>query len=126
MDQLNILCDIHSNLTSNVDDFIHNFNWSVPVISTRWYPNLPGIITQSHIPLDPRPDELSWNNSTAGTLTFKEDFKFKSPSGTIIRYTKWIWNQHIPLSKLLFMWKLINLKVPTDENLANKGIMLFP
>lgn len=53
VDQLNIPCAIHSNLKSNVTDFIHNLNWSVPITLANWYPNLPGIINLSYIPLDP-------------------------------------------------------------------------
>ncbi|CAK8542751.1 unnamed protein product [Lathyrus sativus] len=89
-------------------------------------PKMTGILNQVHIPLVPRSDELRWMHSLEGTLSLKYAYNFKSPPRNNIDWAKLIWNSSVPPSKSLFVWKLIPSKVPVDEALANRAILLFP
>lgn len=93
---------------------------------TNWFPSLLGIINQYIIPLAPRPDELNWKHNLTGTMSLKDAFSFKSLAGANLRWAKLIWNKSIHPSKSLFVWKLLNSMVPTDDQLASRGIMIFP
>lgn len=90
------------------------------------YPNLVNILEQIQIPMSPRTYEILWIHTTAGNLNFKDAYIFKAPAGDKLKWANMIWKSSIPPSKSLFVWKLIQYKILTDEILAKRGISLFP
>jgi hypothetical protein len=76
------------------------------------------------IPIEPKPDELLWNNSTSGSLSLKDAYLFKDPIGQILHWSKIVWNISIPPSRSLLVWRLMHQKLPTDDKLMERGCHL--
>jgi ribonuclease HI len=57
-------------------------------------------------------------------LQLKEAYLFISHTWQELHWAKIIWCADIPPSKSLFVWRLMNDKVPTDENLKFRGCFI--
>lgn len=42
----------------------------------------------------------------------------------IVHFFKLIWNSAIPLSRLFFLWRISQGKLPTDDNLMKRGCII--
>ncbi|PNX54810.1 GDSL esterase/lipase, partial [Trifolium pratense] len=51
-------------------------------------------------------------------------YSYHFPVGQNIGWAKLIWNQHIPPSKSLLLWRCLHDKLPTDDTLALRGCNL--
>lgn len=49
-------------------------------------------------------------------------FEFKAQFTQVVHWGKLIWNAHIPPSRSLLLWRVIHNRLPTDENLATRGL----
>jgi len=109
------------NLSAKVCDFIHDFKWMIPQTVLNAFPNIVSYVHQITIPLQQKPDNLIWLNSSKGDLTFKDAYLHKAPPGQNIHWAKIIWSQDVPPSKSLTVWRIMHNKLPTDENLSIRG-----
>jgi hypothetical protein len=93
---LDIPIYLQHHLSSTVNQFLVNNHWLIPPIILNNYPQLANIISRVSIPIEPKPDELLWNNSTSGSLSLKDAYLFKDPIGQNIHWSKIVWNISIP------------------------------
>lgn len=108
-------------LQSRVNHFIVNSTWCLPVDLATKFPLLVEEIKKIIIPLSPANDRLIWNDSEDGSLTFKAAYNFLNQQSQSLACTKYIWNKCIPPSKSFLIWRLHHNRLPTDENLWERG-----
>jgi len=118
---LNIHPNYWHHLTATVSDFIRDSKWSIPISVQSAFPTLRQIVSQVTIPFEDRHDRLVWINNNSGDMTFKDAFLYKCKPGATIKWAKSIWCPDIPPSKSMLVWRLMQDKLPTDENLMIRG-----
>ncbi|XP_019427139.1 PREDICTED: uncharacterized protein LOC109335459 [Lupinus angustifolius] len=119
---MHIALDIHSNLTAKVANFIINSNWALPAILEDKFPIIARKINQTIIHTGK--DKLIWKTANDGVLTLKETYHHLNPTLGQTNWGKHIWSSCIPPSKSFTTWRLIQERVPTDENLKSRGCFL--
>jgi len=122
---LNIAPIIHPLLKSSVSDFINGTSWNIPASLVQIFPILQSIINKVCIPAVDKDDQLMWKHSHDGNLSFKDAYQYHCVIGQNISWAKIIWNNSIPPSKSLMVWRSLHNKLPTDENLSSRGCQ-FP
>jgi hypothetical protein len=115
---------IHGTLKNKVQEFIVNYQWSIPPKLLNAYPQLIQHVQSITIPLDLQEDRLLWNSSNCGIVSLKDAYQFIAPPDQNLPWTKNVWCKDIPPSKSLFIWRLFHDKVPTDDNLLSSGCSL--
>lgn len=110
-----------SSFPQNLSNYINNSHWSVPNNLNQLLPNLISIISKVTIPIQSKNDKLLRSHSSKGDLTTKDAYLFKRHVATKIPQAKCIWSIDIPPSKSLLVWRFILNKLPTDENLSERG-----
>ena len=76
------------------------------------------------IPRVPLPDTLVWAHSTDDTLSSKNALAFLKPPATHMPWADLIWMGCIPPSHSFTFWRLMHIKMPTDENLRTQGCII--
>jgi ribonuclease HI len=122
-DLFNIPPHISQNLLSTVSDYINNGAWHFPNQLLQHY-NFGFLIQRTTIPFADSQDQLIWIHTDSGNLQLKDAYSFKLPQFQDLPWAKLIWSSDIPPSKSLFVWRLMNAKIPTDENLLARGCYL--
>jgi len=108
-----------------VDHFILNKCWNVPQDILQAFPNLQQKLNLVTIPLTYKEDKLIWKKSHDGNLSFKDAYLFHSTSNQQhFSWAKFIWQAAIPPSKSLLVWIMLHHKLPTDDNLLQRGCQL--
>lgn len=108
-------------LGASVSEFINQASWVIPQSLLSYSPGLAATINLIHIPRCGDKDQLIWQHTDSGALTFKDAFLFSQPRGIALHWAKLIWNPFIPPSKTFILWRLIHNKLPTDEHLWDRG-----
>lgn len=67
-------------------------------------------------------DHMVWPTSSSGFLSLNDAYTLKAPPSLRTTWSRDLQCIKIPPSKSLMVWKLINNKVPTDEQLMYKGV----
>jgi len=65
-----------------------------------------------------------WKHSSSGELSLIDVYLFKSHHLPTLHWAKTICHKDIPPSKSLVAWRLMQEKLPTDENLLKRGCYL--
>ena len=112
---------ISRELSSNVNDFILNGQWNIPLQLQQRFHNLRHLVQQVTIPMELATDSLQWKHTQSGDLNLKEAYTFKQPQFQELHWAKVIWTADVPPSKSLFVWRVMHDKLPTDENLMLRG-----
>ncbi|XP_019459896.1 PREDICTED: uncharacterized protein LOC109359653 [Lupinus angustifolius] len=120
-DTLSIPPQTHSTLAASVADFIHDQKWTIPSWMAHNFPSITDAMATIQINQD-MSDELVWKHSTNGKLTLKTAYSFFKPRIRQLSWCKLIWSSSIPPTKSFNTWRLVNNKMPTDENLQKRGI----
>lgn len=115
---------ISQNLTSLVGDYMVDGKWEIPDILHQMFPSLRQLVQQAIIPLEPTEDTLLWKHTDDGELNLKQAYHFKLQRHPELSWAKTIWNADIPPSKSLMVWRLMHNKIPTDENLMERGCQI--
>jgi len=121
----NIPLNVHNSLQSSVADYICNNRWSMPQVLRTVYPSLHHQLNLVTIPLIHKEDKLLWKNCHDGNLSFKDAYLFHNTSTA--HFSSWatcIWNKAIPPSKSMLMWRILQEKIPTDDQLLKRGCQL--
>ncbi|XP_019447270.1 PREDICTED: uncharacterized protein LOC109350495 [Lupinus angustifolius] len=122
VDTLNIPLNLHNHLKASVADFISNEAWIIPHTLTTKYPNLTSqfcnIIPNSET------DKLAWKSSTHGLLSAKDAYLHLNPGSVQHNWGAILWFDTIPPSKSFTAWRLLNNKMPTDDNLKRRGCVM--
>lgn len=119
--RLNLPENAASHLTSNVKDFIMDYNWCIPPSVQLIFPHLNQILMQATIPKVRIEDRLVWKDSSTDCLTLKEAYIHKSIPGNNIHWANKTWSPYIPPSKSLLAWRIMHDRMSTDEKLMEKG-----
>jgi hypothetical protein len=82
------------------------------------------LIAQIILPRHPLEDRLVWCPSIDGNLSAKQAFEFLYPAQQQVNWTTWIWHACVPPSASFIAWRCFHNKMPTDENLVNKGYIV--
>lgn len=75
-------------------------------------------------PLESKAGKSIWDLLDSGSLTLKIYYTLLSKSAPDVAWNKIIWNQHIPPSKALFVWRVTHGKLPIEESLWKRGVNL--
>lgn len=123
-DMLNLPDNILPLLKAKVQDIIVDNSWCFPDEFVASFPNVVQIIHNVQIPVVPTKDALVWQSSTNGSLSFKEAYEHVRSVYHHSQARSWgklIWNACVPPSRSFMLWRLLNNKAPTDENLRKMG-----
>ncbi|MCH94279.1 putative ribonuclease H protein, partial [Trifolium medium] len=118
---LAIPSQMHSLLKAKVKDFIEDQSWKIPNCLLLAYPILQNLVDSITIPMFEKEDKLLWNLSHDGDLSLKDAYSFYNPAGQQLIWTKLVWNAYIPPSKSMIIWRCLQHKLPTDDNLSLRG-----
>ncbi|XP_019422999.1 PREDICTED: uncharacterized protein LOC109332473 [Lupinus angustifolius] len=122
VDLLNIPDHIHPKLISSVADFSANNAWTIPQELFDKFPEVASSICSTK--LSNYKDRIFLTDSTNGNLSLKDAYKSIMPSTDSRQWCKLIWSSSIPPSKSFTLWRLINNRMPSDENLQARGCIL--
>lgn len=84
-----------------------------------------GGLTESHVRICDRDDELIWIFSQHGRYTPKDGYFFIYADHKPINLAWWwraLWKLKFPPKEKLFMWHILSNKAPTCENLQKRGM----
>lgn len=85
---------------------------------------LPALSNELHninIPQFAAADCLVWNSSNSGSLSLKEAYQFMNQGSNPTSRGKLIWSKGIPPSKSFLVWRFNNKRIPTNEQLWQRG-----
>lgn len=124
-EQLQIPDHMHKDLKATVSDFIENESWIIPANLLENHPTLLNSLARVTIPSYVESDQLCWKGSSSGLLSFKDAFNFIRPANPHhFAWSKTLWNIAIPPSKSFIAWRLLNKRMPIDDNLQQRGCTL--
>ncbi|XP_019435871.1 PREDICTED: uncharacterized protein LOC109342316 [Lupinus angustifolius] len=99
-------------------------NWlGEPLVDTLSIPPQIHSTLAATINLD-KSDELVWKHSSDGRLSLKTAYSFFNSRVSQLSWCNLIWSISIPPTKSFNTWRLVNNKIPVDENLQKRGIPL--
>lgn len=87
--------------TTLVCDYIHENSWDMPQNFSTDFPVIWNLVQEVTISVQSKENELVWDSSTNGSLSFKDAYIFKASSVLPIHWAKSIWSPNIPPSKSL-------------------------
>lgn len=115
---------MHIDLKATVSNFTYNSNWFVPAAISNRSAALVAQVKQITIPIVPCEDKIVWNSSNSGQLTLKEAYFFLYFVRLPTSWGQFIWHNHIPPSRSFMIWRLFHHKMPTDDNLKQRGLLI--
>ncbi|XP_019431608.1 PREDICTED: uncharacterized protein LOC109338759 [Lupinus angustifolius] len=119
VDALHIPTHLYTSLKAKVADFISGFNWVIPLSLLLRFPEI--ISKTKDIPIANSRDRFIWQNSSDGILIAKLAYDSLTHSNSPNHWRNNIWFNSIPPSKSFITWRLLNGKMPTDDNLQKRG-----
>ncbi|KAM7465607.1 hypothetical protein LguiB_013169 [Lonicera macranthoides] len=109
--------------TSSLKSFISEQKWQIPAWFAHQFPFLTKEIHQISLTQRPQEDQLIWPKSHKGKLTFKDAYLFYCHS----KPSQWaaqIWKSFVPPRVSCLTWKLLQNKLPTQDNLQKRGMTM--
>ena len=72
-------------------------------------------------------DKWRWLLDPIHGYTVKEAYSFLTITGDMVDRSNVddVWHKHIPSKVSLLVWRLFRNRIPTKDNLANRGVLLF-
>ncbi|CAJ2644686.1 unnamed protein product [Trifolium pratense] len=111
-------------VNAKVAEVVHNQVWVLPEIFKQQFPIITCDIHALSLPSTPEPDELVWEDSISGELTFKLAYSCDMQPPQCIGWTKFIWKLFIPPSRSLVAWRIMHNVIATDDNLIKRGLTI--
>ncbi|XP_045802493.1 uncharacterized protein LOC123896099 [Trifolium pratense] len=111
-------------VNAKVAEVVHNQVWALPEIFKQQFPIITCNIHALSLPSIPEPDELIWEDSISGELTFKLAYSCDMQPPQCIGWTKFIWKLFIPPSRSLVAWRIMHNVIATDDNLIKRGLTI--
>ena len=109
---------------AKVQDVISQSQWVFPSNFATVFPQIVHNIQKIDLPIEPMEDFICWNGSVSGNLTAKEAFTFFSEHADRKEWGTMIWNNAIPPSRSIVIWKALHGRLLTDAALQRRGISL--
>ncbi|XP_019431610.1 PREDICTED: uncharacterized protein LOC109338761 [Lupinus angustifolius] len=119
VDLLSIPQNLQGLLKANISDYIQNSTWSIPKVLVDHSNSL--IDKIAAIDFSGGKDLLCWEKSSDGMLTLKLAYNSLAPASNNQIWFSKIWSKAIPPSQSFITWRLINSKMPCDDNLQRRG-----
>lgn len=104
-----------------VNEYINNYQWSIPQDIISNYPEVRSMVLQVVIPFEESEDRLVWKHSQNGVLRLCDSYTFLNQPSATHHWARNIWSRDIPPSKSLLTWRVVHDKLPTDEKLIQRG-----
>ncbi|CAJ2645397.1 unnamed protein product [Trifolium pratense] len=111
-------------VNAKVAEVVHNQVWALPEIFKQQFPIITCDIHALSLPSIPEPDELVWEDSISGELTFKLAYSCGMQPPQCLGWTKFIWKLFIPPSRSLVAWRIMHNVIATDDNLIKRGLTI--
>ncbi|CAL0327859.1 unnamed protein product [Lupinus luteus] len=124
VETLHIPNHLHNSLWAKVFDFIQDQHWIIPNWLMQGFPDTFQSMIRVHVNHSDHKDQLAWVHTSDGHLTMKAAYNFYNPTQNPTNWCNEIWSMAIPPTKSFNTWRLINNRMPTDENLQKRGITL--
>ncbi|KAF1868472.1 hypothetical protein Lal_00008279 [Lupinus albus] len=93
-----------------------------PQVIAEAYPHVVDDIVKLHI--FNTEDKLIWKGTKDGVLSLRDAFLCIKQEAAEQHWCKFVWSASIPPSKSFTTWRLFHNKMPTDENLQQRGCHL--
>ncbi|XP_019450595.1 PREDICTED: uncharacterized protein LOC109352869 [Lupinus angustifolius] len=122
VDCLGISDDLLSALSTLCSDFILDSRWMIPTFISNLFPEVSRRIASTGI--SSNMDKLIWLNSENGILDLRNAYIKVDSNPPGPSWCKLIWANFIPPSQYFLVWRLFHNKVPSDDNLQQKGCSL--
>lgn len=120
-DLTQVPAQFHDELKAKDKDFIVDNAWIILDELENRFPDVYNEIQQTVIPFISCADQLIWQGTETGELSFKEAFSFLNPSTHPTSWGKLLWSSCTPHSKSFLSWRLLHNKLPCDDNLRKRG-----
>ena len=76
----------------------------------------------NHIMISEEQDIPNWILDDSVRLTLKSVRAFILELGVLCGWGKFIWSSSIPASKTMVLWKVFHGRLPTNQDIQNKGL----
>ncbi|CAL0334765.1 unnamed protein product [Lupinus luteus] len=119
IDYLQIPKHLHCLLHAKVADFLQGPNWLIPSNLMAAVPDLAGKL--SKVITTNNKDKFIWMGSSDEQLSSKDAYLHLSPVVQQSNLFKKLWSKAIPPSKSFITWRWMHQKLPTDDNLMQRG-----
>ncbi|XP_019433923.1 PREDICTED: uncharacterized protein LOC109340663 [Lupinus angustifolius] len=93
--------------------------WTIPSFMNRLFPNITEKIAKTTIAGNL--DRLVWKKTLDGTLSLKAAYNEVTNYTTQLIWCKLHWSANTAPSKSFITWRIMNNKMPTDDNLRKRG-----
>jgi len=123
VDFIQLDSDFHGHLKGTVSEVIANGGWELPAV-LKDFGDIQNRLESLVLPTGQLPDVLVWTHALDGILTSKLAFSFLRPTTTLLPWAEHIWRSSVPPSHSCIYWRLHHGKMPTDENLRNRGCIV--
>lgn len=123
VDLIHIDSDFHGHLKGTVSEVIVNGGWNLPAV-LKDFGDIKDLLEAIVFPIGHLPDVMVWTHAPDGILTSKLAFSFLRTTTTLLPWAEHIWSPFIPPSHSCIYWRLHHGKMPTDENLRNRGCIV--
>ncbi|CAL0322191.1 unnamed protein product [Lupinus luteus] len=124
VETLHIPSHLQNSLWAKVSDFIQDKHWIIPNWLRHGFPDTFQSMLKVHVNHSEHKDHLAWVHTSDGQLTMKAAYNFYNNPHNPMNWCNDIWSMVIPPSKSFNTWRLINNRMPTDENLQKRGMNL--
>ena len=112
----------HSSFSGKVSEVIDNGHWNLP--PSLLVPEVTSGLASITLPREQLPDSFVWTHFADGRLTSQHAVSFLRSAAPSLPWADRIWTSCIPPSHSFSYWRLMHGKMPTDENLRNKGCVI--
>jgi len=110
-------------LDDKLDSIIDRGKWQIPKPLID-FPTVAENALKIILPVTPLADRRIWKNAADGVLSAKLAYHTLLPPHVTLDWAKDVWRNCIPPSHSFVLWRLMLLKLPTDENLQKRGCTL--
>ena len=119
---LNIPPQLAKRLKGKISDF-WNHGWTLPEEFTTKYPVISREI--SNVILGPPDsDRFIWTLSMDGDVSSKYFFEAYAGDSSEKHWSRFLWKNYIPPKRAIHSWKVLQRRLPTDNNLAKRGFIM--
>lgn len=106
-----------------VKSLINGSRWKESAIEAMVTPDMEEYITKEiHLRTDGLNDKAWWLGSPNGVFSVKSAYQLVRNRRNKVEWHEYVWSRWVPQKISFFLWRVINMKVPTDDVLKIMGI----
>ncbi|CAI8604586.1 unnamed protein product [Vicia faba] len=119
------LSDVNINFDAIISNYSTNLDWNVFVAWFNLFSFLEERLVDFVVHEGNRENLLCWKSFFNGLLSLKDAYAFIHRNSTQDLWAKNLWNNNIPLSRSLLVWRLHQNKIPTYDQLNLRGFSIM-